>query len=287
MNVKDESWFGRTARSAFSKLRKLIVFPLVAVVILGNIWPKLLPGGLERQIGAQLAILGVLLGIILQLVFEIHALTEKAALMRKPQRFPEGMPEAKESIKECLRKVLKQKKDIEIQWMGMTMYNVWANNLEDILRQLDSEIGNRKVTLEVAMSDGQWLDTNKINSRWTSKQAQEYEDRIREYGETVGAGRGWVFQVRRYSHMPMLHGGLINGKYLFLGISRWEEGTLRAGDRLFELYRLEDGEEANDKIKVFQDWFNFSFDPKPSWYAKSDPMGIASPAHGTSRGSTL
>jgi hypothetical protein len=286
-NESSFAWFGRTVRSAYKKLRKPAVFLMVGIVILGNIWPKLLPVGPERQRDVQLAVLGFALVIILQLLFEIHAWTDQS--VSKPQRFPGGMQDARESIKDCLRKVLKHEDEIQIQWIGMTMYNVWANNLEDVLKQLESEIGNRNVTFKVAMSDGKWLDANKINSRWTSQQAQEYEDRILEYGER----RGWVFEVSRYAHMPMLHGGLINNKYLFLGISRWEEAVpkdqskprpkdqLKAGDRLYELYRLEDGEEASDKIKVFRDWFNFSFGPKPEWYAMNHPKGIATPVHGT------
>jgi hypothetical protein len=75
--------------------------------------------------------------------------------------------------------------------------------------------------------------------------------------------------------MPTLHGGLVNGKYLFMGVCRWEGRALKAGDRPYEVHTFKEGDEALDRIKVFENWFNLCFGPKPDWYGPALGAGVS------------
>jgi len=143
----------------------------------------------------------------------------------------------------------------------MTMFNVW-NTMEGVFEDLSRD-AVKEVKFDVAMSASEWLDANRINDGWTGAAANSVRDKMRafeKWKQTSDAGKiGWEFDIRRYGHMPAVHGGLINDKYLFLGIARWEHGNLKAGDRPYEVHTMRDGEFANDRIRVFRDWFDYCF----------------------------
>ena len=221
-------------------------------------------GGLFQNLKLQISSLGILCGIVLRLLFEIHARSE---LSVKPIRFA-GIAEACPEMKICLLDAFKHHKYIEIQWIGMTMFNVW-NTMESVFDWLATSERVPDVRFQVAMLEGAWLDAHHINDAWTGEIAQGIAKRINKYPEHHIGAHNWKFEVQRYAHMPAVHGGLINGKYLFLGICQWEEGTLKAGDRLYELYTFRDGEDSTDKIEVFRNWFHFCFNPKPNWYSSN------------------
>jgi len=276
MDRKDEisiSRIGGLIRKAYLKLRQPIA---VLLVLVAYFW-KFLPGGLPVQVAA----LGTLGLIILTMLFEIYDWTQRSDAA-KTRRF-NGIAEAIPAIKVCLRAAYRKDHKITIQWIGMTMANVWITNLEGIFDWLAKEVQVQKVTFDVAMLDKAWLNQNIINRGWTGQSADDNAGKILGYFKDdptrVPELRQctWAFEVRRYAHMPMLHGGLVNGRYLFLGISRWEGETVKAGDRLYELYRLNDGDEARDKIEVFQGWFSFCFkEPKPNWYpTRTSTNGIS------------
>ena len=270
---------GTVFRNAFGRTRRLIAFMAVAFVTFAPIfdhWKIALSG------------VGVLLAIILQVLFEVHDWADKTEAAA-PRQF-RGIEQAIPIVKQYLQDALDRDGEIHFRWVGMTMANVWITNLEGVMDWLARDVGAKKVKFEVAMSDSAWLDTNKIRKAWDGASADANAQRIIEYLTEDAPQRipkleelDWTFEVRRYAHMPTLHGGLINDKYLFLGISRWDAKQMHAGDRLFRLYKEEDGQGSRDKIKVFQGWFDFSFaDPKPSWYAScKGPMKAVS--KGTAR----
>jgi len=78
------------------------------------------------------------------------------------------------------------------------------------------------------MLSKEWLEQNRINDAWTPTSAEETRKRILQYFEKRNreGDRNWLSEVHRYSHMPAVHGGLINRRYLFLGICRWDRGDL-------------------------------------------------------------
>jgi hypothetical protein len=253
---KARSRLGSWIKQAYTKIREPIGYVLVGLALIGS-----LSSNSKLQFGA----LGILCGIILRLLFEIHGKADSAS---QPTKRVKSLADARSELEICLRESLKQNGFIRIQWMGMTMFNVW-NTMESMFDWLAEDIRARQVRFEVAMLDSSWLDQHKINASWTGASADINADKIQLY--TKGdpeklQGLDWVFEVHRYAHMPTLHGGLINGKYLLMGVCRWEGRTLKAGDRPFEIYSFKDGDEALDKIKVFENWFNLCFGPKPEWY---------------------
>lgn len=267
---KPRSRLGSWLRHAYNKVREPVGYVLVALAVIGS-----LSSNSKLQIGA----LGILCGIILRLLFEIHSKVDSA---RQPTRRFKSLADARSELEDCLRDSLKQNGFIHIQWMGMTMFNVW-NTMESVFDWLAEEVHARQVRFDVAMLDSSWLDENKINASWTGASANINADKIELYtkGEPERLkGLEWIFEVHRYAHMPMLHGGLINGKYLFVGVCRWEGRTLKAGDRPFEIHSFKDGDEALDKIKVFENWFNLCFGPKPEWYPQLPALKIDDNADG-------
>jgi len=247
---------GAWIKQAYLRIREPVGYLLVILAVVGGIFSNQ-----KLQFGA----LGILSGIILRLLFEIYARADSTS---PPIRRFKSLADARGEMEACLLTSLKQDGFIRIQWMGMTMYNVW-NTMEPVFDWLAKEIHARQVRFEVAMLDSAWLDQYRINQSWTGPSATINAEKIQLY--TQGdpdklQGLEWVFEVHRYAHMPVLHGGLVNGKYLFMGICRWEGRTLKAGDRPFDIYTFKDGDDALDKIKVFENWFNLCFGPKPDWY---------------------
>lgn len=262
---------GSWIKQAYNKVREPVGYVLVGLAVIGS-----LSSNSKLQYGA----LAILCGIILRLLFEIHGKQDSAS---QPTTRVNSLADARSELETCLRESLKQNGFIRIQWMGMTMFNVW-NTMESVFDWLAQNLHAPQVRFEVAMLDSSWLDQHKINASWTGASADINADKIQLY--TKGdpeklQGLDWVFEVHRYAHMPMLHGGLINGKYLLMGVCRWEGRTLKAGDRPFEIYSFKDGDEALDKIKVFENWFNLCFGPKPDWYPQMPGVKPANNAKST------
>lgn len=239
---------------AYKVVREPVCYLLVVITLIASI--------LQNQ-KVLLTSLAILLGILVRILFEVHQYTERRGAA--PVRY-KNISIAAEKIEACLRLAQKQDGFIRIQWLGMTMFNVWST-MEGIFDALARE---RCCTLffDVAMLDAAWLNANHINANWTGTSAEEHACRIQNYrviNHQLLAGQNWDFKIRRYSHMPAVHGGLINERYLFLGIARWEEQTMKAGDRTYYYFAARDGEEAQELIDVFKSWFHFSFDNKPDW----------------------
>jgi hypothetical protein len=253
--MRPRKWFGNWLRAAYLRVRQPLGFVLIILVTLGGLWNS------KLQIGAS----AILLAMILRLMFEIHARSESAPSIQRVR----SVADARTEIEKYLRDALRQDGFIRVQWIGMTMFNVW-NTMEAVFDKLADEVRAKQVRFEVAMLDGTWLDQNRINSSWTGASADINAEKIRLYtqGDPLKLqGLDWVFEVHRYAHMPALHGGLINGKYLLMGLCRWEGRMLKAGDRPYDIFTFKDGDDSLDKIKVFENWFNLCFGPKPDWYS--------------------
>lgn len=244
---------------AYKVVREPVCYLLVVITLVASI--------LQDQ-KILLTSVAILLGILVRILFEVHAHTERRGA---PVRY-RNISEAHDKIEACLRAAQKQDRSIRIQWLGMTMSNVWGA-IEGIFDTLAHERGF-KLLFDVAMSDAAWLDNNPINISWTGECADQNARKIlnfRAINRQLLAGQNWDFKIRRYSHMPAVHGGLINERYLFLGVARWEEGTMKAGDRTYYYFAARDGEEASELIDVFKSWFHYCFDGKPDWHAPSPP----------------
>jgi hypothetical protein len=238
---------------AYKVVREPVCYLLVVITLIASILQN------EKVLLTSLAIL---LGILVRILFEVHAHTERQGGV--PIRY-ENISAAGEKIVACLRAAQKQDKYVHIRWLGMTMSNV-LNTMEGIFDILADERGF-KLLFEVAMLDAKWLDENPINTNWTGTIADQNARRIQKYrviNRQRLEGQNWEFTIRRYSHMPAVHGGLINERYLFLGIARWEEGTMKAGDRTYYYFAARDGQEAQELIEVFENWFHFCFGDKPA-----------------------
>ena len=246
---------------AYKVVREPVCYLLVVITLIASILQN------EKVLLTSLAIL---LGILVRILFEVHAHTERQGGV--PVRF-KNITVAAEKIEACLRAAQDQDGSVRIQWLGMTMFNVW-NTMEGIFDTLARE-RRFKLSFEVAMSDGAWLDRNLINRNFTGTRANEIARTIQNFledKEQTLAGQDWDFKIRRYSHMPAVHGGLINERYLFLGVARWEEKkTMKAGDRTYYYFAARDGEVARELIDVFKSWFHFCFDDKPDWHAPLPP----------------
>lgn len=164
--------------------------------------------------------------------------------------------DAKNSIAEQTLRWYRMDKEVVIQYIGMTMYNAW-DPIEAVLDELWSQ-GIQKVRLEVAMSDSNWLHRNRIRALWTPSSADNHQSRIQNYfGQRLG--RSWTCEVKRYAHMPCVHGCLINNRVAFVGMARWERLGMKAGDRLFEFLDETGTDIERTKIATFRSWFQVCF----------------------------
>jgi hypothetical protein len=256
LNHDKSSWsgIGRWIVNAYKLVREPVCYILVIASLVASV--------LQNQ-KMLLSSLAILLGIVVRILFEVHEHTEPE--VSGGGRF-RSLADARDKIEACLRSAQEQDGFIRVQWMGMTMYNVW-NTMEAIF---DSIPEKQRATLsfEVAMLDSAWLDSHDINATWKGPGANDIASKIlnyRERNQQKLAGQNWDFKIHRYSHMPALHGGLINEKYLFMGIARWEDKNLKAGDRTFYFYSVHDSDEAREQIELFKNWFHYSFDNSPDW----------------------
>jgi len=213
--------------------------------------------------------LTILLGIIVQTLFTIEKESRESSARRR-QRTVRNVVESEKLMDGFLAECLELHQPIEIYWIGMTMYNAW-NSVVNVLDRL-AERSARDVNIHVAMLTADWLEANPINPEWDRTQAEGMARKINLYLSTNAAklaDLNWELHLHKYEHMPILHGGLINDRYLLFAVSRWDDGCLRAGVRSYEVHRYDDGPYALDRIAVYKDWFAFCAGMKREWYEKN------------------
>lgn len=244
---------GKLISTIYRRTREPVMYILVIVIITGPLWnPRV-----------QRIAFGILLGIILRMQIEIQQAQEQI-----PLRHFDSLAHASAEIETTLRAALRTDGYIYLQWIAVTGFQAWTV-IEPILDRIARQEHPRRVTVHFVLIDKNWLDCHKLNPAWTGASAEVIAERINLYPTSDPSkleGTEWQCQVRRYAHMPQQHGGLINGKYLIEGTTRWENGVLRAANRPVDLYSASDGPVAIAKIEAFQSWFSFDFQDKPAWY---------------------
>jgi hypothetical protein len=191
--------------------------------------------------------------------FEAHDIEFPNPFRQQDQeRSFRSLVDAKPKLLELSQECIVTDNTLEFKYIGMTMFNAWGPLLSvlDNLRTIDAN----NVSLLITMLSSDWLRTNRIRSTWTPEQADNCAQQISSYVENHQelATRQWSVEVRRYAHMPCLHGVLLNDKYLFWGVCRWEQGQMYAGDRSYNLCSI-DEEEGLDRVETFRGWFNYCF----------------------------
>lgn len=166
--------------------------------------------------------------------------------------------EAQKQIQECIQECYQTDNHVEIQWIGMTIYNV-GSVLKFVFNDLAKEAVVRELHMKVAMLDGKWVDTYKINKSWDSRRVDAGKENLLDsFRNKQSSGLNWDCTINHYSHMPGIHGGLINGKYLFLGMAQWVDGDMHAGEKQYSLY-TDQSQDDQEKIRIFQGWFELCF----------------------------
>jgi hypothetical protein len=166
--------------------------------------------------------------------------------------------EAAQQIEERLRECLQRDETVFIRWLGMSMFNAW-NTLSTELEKVLPDSTASKVHIQIAMLDSDWQDFPSINPVWAGqadtvcRQIESFQDRpfMQEKGYTV--------EVRRYAHMPCVHGLLINEQYVIMGNCSWENGVMYAGTKWYELFDAADIY-GRSRISLFKGWFDYCFD---------------------------
>lgn len=169
-----------------------------------------------------------------------------------------ALVDAKPRLLELSRACIAEDAKLEIKYIGMTMFNAW-NTLLSVLDNLRTTDTNN-VSLRVAMLDPDWLRHNVVRKSWTPDQANGLAQQIASYltQHPHLKDRGWSVAVRHYAHMPCLHGTLLNDKYLFWGLCRWQKQEMYAGDRSYDLsFSSED--RGRDRVDVFRGWFDHCY----------------------------
>jgi hypothetical protein len=71
--------------------------------------------------------------------------------------------------------------------------------------------------------------------------------------------KGYTVEVRRYAHMPCVHGLLLNERYVIMDNCSWENGVMYAGTKWYELFDATDIY-GRSRISLFKGWFDYCFD---------------------------
>lgn len=173
----------------------------------------------------------------------------------RPKRF-DSVASAAPALSDAMNQCVDAGLPITVDWLGMTMFNVW-NTLPTIFSQL-AKRQPKSLTLRVAMLASEWLRKNRINSEWTADSADHQCGAIKEFFvNRKRDGSAWNVDVRRYSHMPAIHGGLVNDRWLLLGTCQWDRNNnLWAGDRFYEWYSADDRNRGAERIAIFRGWFD-------------------------------
>jgi hypothetical protein len=203
------------------------------------------------------------LGLIL--MSNLFALVDMATNSRRRRSF-ENVADAKPAIQTYLKECYRRDHYLEIQWLGMTMFEAWGT-LCLALDKLREEGVVENLFLKIAMLEPRWLAVNPINHGWTEQRAQATAASIEAYFAEVRAHRfgrlDWKHEINFYGHMPGVHGCLINGKYLFLGVCQWKSPDhLHAAQCSYYLYTFKEIEDL-DKIEIFSGWFDYDSRQKP------------------------
>jgi hypothetical protein len=191
--------------------------------------------------------------------FEAHDIAFPNPFRQQDQeRSFRDLVDAKPKMLDLSRECIERDGHLDLKYIGMTMFNAWGPLLSvlDNLRTSDAA----KVSLSVAMLSAGWLGQRQIRKTWTPGQADNLAEQIGSYVQSHAelAERAWKVEVRRYEHMPCLHGVLLNDKYLFWGLCRWQDGEMYAGDRSFDLVSV-DEDRGSDRVDVFRGWFDYCF----------------------------
>jgi hypothetical protein len=170
--------------------------------------------------------------------------------------FSSAVDAAKE-IEGRLRDSLQSQEVVYIRWLGMSMFNAW-NVLSDKLEKVLPGSTASKVFVQIAMLDSKWKGFRSINPVW-AKQAETIYRNIKSFqGRDFMNRKDYTIQVRRYAHMPCVHGVLINEQYLFMGNCSWENGIMYAGTKWYEFFDTGDPY-GQSRISLFRGWFNYCF----------------------------
>src|SRR5947199_5939042 len=109
----------------------------------------------------------------------LFTLVEMAENSRRRQSF-HNISDAKETIAQYVKESYKRDGYVKIQWLGMTMFNVWSI-LTFALNELATEGIIRDLSIEVAMLNPEWLNSNSINPAWTADRASTTATSIDAY----------------------------------------------------------------------------------------------------------
>lgn len=225
-----------------------------------------------EQVGDAFKILGIsesrrvsALGQASESMIELVGRTERLLSGFESQRkWFDSVNSAGPALLEAMKKLENDNLPVTIDWLGMTMFNVW-NTLPGVLSQL---VKSRPVLkMRVAMLAHDWLKKNRVNSEWTAESADHQAAAIGHYFiDRRREGLKWDVEIRRYSHMPAVHGGLVSNRWLLLGMCQWDRNNnLWAGDKFYDWYQSDDRSRGAERIAVFKGWFDIC------WKSASDP----------------
>jgi hypothetical protein len=175
--------------------------------------------------------------------------------------FSSAVDAAKE-IEGRLRECLHSEEKVYIRWLGLSMFNAWTV-LSDKLEKVLPESPASEVVIQIAMLHGKWKDFRSINQVW-AEQADTVCRNIEAFqGRSFMKQKNYKVEVKRYAHMPCIHGLLINEQYLFMGNCSWENGIMYAGTKWYEFF--DSGSPyGQSRISLFKGWFDRCFGPPPA-----------------------
>lgn len=231
-----------------------------------------------EEIGAVLGIVGVVIGIVqTKYARKQTRIAEKASDQNK--QFKELFSEEDELLTH-VGKVLTKLENILIKESktGYVEIKNFGLDLETVVPWLVYDIGlNNKLSKTEINYQGLIInpDSDLINSMINAEsdlRSKTVESKLEEIRKLDGTNSSKLHvELRQYDIPPVIHGFLINNKYLFLSFTEVESNKIKGGSFPYTFMEYNHSSKLNcHYFNMFKTWFSHTWNMSDSLYKKLD-----------------
>lgn len=147
---------------------------------------------------------------------------------------------------------------VKIRCLGLCLHKSIPSITEYLIQNMNILKGVQ-IDMRLSTFDSESTQWKLLNKIW-DKHQEVHDSLMDEFVERISKHDDARLTIKRYkyNHMPNWHGILVNHTHLFLSACMWDSyNTLTAGQNTYEYYCYGKSERHNDKIKLYNRWFDY------------------------------
>jgi hypothetical protein len=144
-------------------------------------------------------------------------------------------------------------KETKVEIMGLTLYHMW-----EYIKNFINKQSTERMNIFFCMVDSSSSIIKNLGNNW-DEISDGFYNSIQKYiqmHEESLRSRSIKIQIKKYKHLPIIHGVLINEEHLFLGFTSWtRKDQMEGALNFFSYYNLETSI-GKYHIEIFKNWIN-------------------------------